>query len=122
MNRQNWPIEGKNTSVQFRIQKGLTFAVRHVGIEFETDLTEAQEGAVGVDALAVEADVVVAALVHFCEDVRKRKDEGRQWGEIFRMKWHLWINYKLIDPKYSQFIQSNSSSERLPSAIKSTWL
>lgn len=47
----------------------LTFTVNHVGIEFETGLTEAQEGAVSVDALAVEAHVVFAALVHVCEDV-----------------------------------------------------
>lgn len=48
--------------------QGLTFAVNHVGIEFETDLAETQEGAVGVDALAVEADVLFAALVHLCGD------------------------------------------------------
>lgn len=68
--------------------QGLTFTVDHVGIEFETDLAETQEGAVGVDALAVEAHVVFAALVHLCGGVQKRKDKGRQRGDTFRIQMH----------------------------------
>lgn len=63
-----------------RGHQGLTFTVSHVGIELETGLAEAQEGAVGVDALAVEANVVFAALVHVCKDVwtRKKTNKGGQ--------------------------------------------
>lgn len=61
-----------------KVTRVLTFTVDHVGVEFETDLAETQEGAVGVDALAVEADVVFAALVHFCSEERKRKGRNRR--------------------------------------------
>lgn len=69
MSWQYWSVWGPKG------HQGLTFTVNHVGIELETDLAEAQEGAVGVDTLALEADIVFAALVHFCKDVQKRGSE-----------------------------------------------
>lgn len=54
-------------------RRGLTFAVSHVSVEFEAGLAQAQEGAVGVEALAVEAHVVLTALVHVCEKMKKEK-------------------------------------------------
>lgn len=60
-----------------KVTGGLTFTVNHVGIEFETGLAQAQEGAVGVDALAVEAHVVFAALVHVCQDGEKKTKKQR---------------------------------------------
>lgn len=64
---------GRSWGQKFSVtpRQGLTFAVGHVSVELETDLAQAQEGAVGVDALAVEAHVVFTALVHVCENMKK---------------------------------------------------
>lgn len=42
----------------------LTFTVGRVGVELEAGLAQAQERAVGVEALAPDAHVVFAAFVH----------------------------------------------------------
>lgn len=79
----------------------LTFAVSHVCVEFETGPAQAQEGAVGVDALAVETNVVFTALIHVCEKIKKigeKKDKP-----VMRDKWRIQgvkIYYKLINAKH----------------------
>lgn len=44
----------------------LTFTVGRVGVELETGLAQAQEGAVGVETLTADAHVVFTAFVHIC--------------------------------------------------------
>lgn len=90
-------------------RQGLTFTVNHVGIEFEADLAETQEGAVGVDALAVEADVAFAALVHLCKDRHKRGSEGKysELNDTFKWMTH-WLVLNI-----PQLIQPNISTNDL---------
>lgn len=83
-------------------RQGLTFAVSHVCVEFETGLAQAQEGAVGVDAPAVETHVVFAALIHVCENIKKKTGEKKE-KPVMRDNWRIRgvkIYYKLINAKH----------------------
>lgn len=55
---------GVNSNVYEKTQFGLTFTVYCFIIVFEASFTQTQEGAVGVETLSPEAQVVFTALVH----------------------------------------------------------
>lgn len=60
-------------------KQSFTFTVSRVGVEFEASLTQAQERAISVETLALDAHIVFTAFIHiYGTEKEKRKADSQE--------------------------------------------